>query len=752
MSDKKISELVSVVPVASDVFPLSHLPTDNVTYHAALSDAIAAILPSQGGHVGEFLKTDGSVASWAAVSASASAADPTAEVSLTAVNGVLTSFMRSDAAPALSQAIVPTWTGIHTFLNDVKLGAPVGAARALIFYNPDSAFSASIAMFDGEFMSSDITMQLPSQSGTLVDEASAPLTISETGVMSISAAALSTANDTNVHIDATGAAASALLAAVTITASWVGTLADARITSASTWNSKQAGSANLSSLSSLSYVSTSFVKMTAANTFALDTSTYLTANQTITLSGDISGSGATAITTAIGANKVQSSMLNSNVFANPTVSVTLSIQNGSATTAMRSDAAPPLSQSIAPTWTSLHTFATAARSSLSAHYHSIVTPADTGIATTAESVGIQFGGTNALTPLTVTRQWATGSVTTQREYLFTAPTYSAVAASTFGNVATVAITGAPVAGVNATLNTPMALWVQSGASYFDGTTFFNSLATFAGADFDGAVIMADTVEMRLDLAYLQLTGLQNGILYANNGQQVQAISHAADGAVLSSKGTTTTPAYRTLISTTNQVTVTAFAGTFVFSAPQDIATISTPQFARLGLGVAADATSPLLIQTAALPTRSQFQLKTSAANAGVIALLHYTSDNHYMSFDVLYDGGWVAKHAAVAWFHKSSAKFFLSGSTGNTIGNAPTQNEYLTMDLSNGFTSIATGAGDVGVVASCRLQIDGIVATHRVSYTSETILAAYGAVIPSDYEIASNHVIELGNDAIMEII
>jgi len=53
-------------------------------------------------------------------------------------------------------------------------------------------------------------------------------------------------------------------------------LADARIASAATWNSKQAGHVNLTSLSALTYVSTSFVKMTAAGTFALDTNIYLT--------------------------------------------------------------------------------------------------------------------------------------------------------------------------------------------------------------------------------------------------------------------------------------------------------------------------------------------------------------------------------------------------------------------------------------------------------------------------------------------
>lgn len=66
---------------------------------------------------------------------------------------------------------------------------------------------------------------------------------------------------------------------------------------------------NLTSLAGLSYASASFVKMTASGTFSLDTATYLTGNQTITLSGDVSGSGSTAITTTIGANKVTNSML-----------------------------------------------------------------------------------------------------------------------------------------------------------------------------------------------------------------------------------------------------------------------------------------------------------------------------------------------------------------------------------------------------------------------------------------------------------
>lgn len=51
----------------------------------------------------------------AMASAIPAAANPTASVGLTAVNGVALTFMRSDAAPALDVSIAPVWTGIHTY-------------------------------------------------------------------------------------------------------------------------------------------------------------------------------------------------------------------------------------------------------------------------------------------------------------------------------------------------------------------------------------------------------------------------------------------------------------------------------------------------------------------------------------------------------------------------------------------------------------------------------------------------------------
>lgn len=85
-------------------------------------------------------------------------------------------------------------------------------------------------------------------------------------------------------------------------------LANSAITIAGT-STSLGGSISLDTITGLS--TTGLVKRTAANTLAIATAgtDYLTGNQTITLSGDVGGSGATAITAAIGANKVTNAML-----------------------------------------------------------------------------------------------------------------------------------------------------------------------------------------------------------------------------------------------------------------------------------------------------------------------------------------------------------------------------------------------------------------------------------------------------------
>lgn len=59
-------------------------------------------------------------------------ANPTASLGLTAINGVATTAMRSDAAPALNQAIAPSWSGRHVFAAeaiDAQAGLAIAANR-----------------------------------------------------------------------------------------------------------------------------------------------------------------------------------------------------------------------------------------------------------------------------------------------------------------------------------------------------------------------------------------------------------------------------------------------------------------------------------------------------------------------------------------------------------------------------------------------------------------------------------------------
>jgi hypothetical protein len=67
-------------------------------------------------------------------------------------------------------------------------------------------------------------------------------------------------------------------------------------------------------------------------------------------------------------------------FANPTAKVGLAAVNGAATTAMRSDAAPPLDQAIAPTWTAVHTFGTGIKATFLTASEPVVTDGSRNLA------------------------------------------------------------------------------------------------------------------------------------------------------------------------------------------------------------------------------------------------------------------------------------------------------------------------------------------------------------------------------------
>lgn len=69
---------------------------------------------------------------------------------------------------------------------------------------------------------------------------------------------------------------------------------------------------------------------------------------------------------------------------------------------------------------------------------------------------------------TSTQTWATGALTEQSFYKFTAPTIAFAGASTVTTASTFTITDAVQAGTNATITEALALWVKAGKSKFGG--------------------------------------------------------------------------------------------------------------------------------------------------------------------------------------------------------------------------------------------------------------------------------------------
>jgi hypothetical protein len=92
----------------------------------------------------------------------------------------------------------------------------------------------------------------------------------------------------------------------------------------------------------------------------------------------------------------------------------------------------------------------------------LTAPADTAQTASVEVSSVFFD-------LSATRTYATGALALQREYRIAAPTYAFVGASTVSVAVTLDISGAPIAGTNATITAGYALRVASGASLFAGS-------------------------------------------------------------------------------------------------------------------------------------------------------------------------------------------------------------------------------------------------------------------------------------------
>jgi len=96
----------------------------------------------------------------------------------------------------------------------------------------------------------------------------------------------------------------------------------------------------------------------------------------------------------------------------------------------------------------------------------------TGAAHTTLAASVEVTDVNFNLARTV--QFSTGALATQRTVRIQAATYAFVGASTITNAATLAISGAPIAGANATITNSYALWVQGGTTRLDGVVSFDA--------------------------------------------------------------------------------------------------------------------------------------------------------------------------------------------------------------------------------------------------------------------------------------
>lgn len=103
-------------------------------------------------------------------------ANPSATIGLTAVNGSAGTFLRSDGAPALSQAISPTWTGLHTFNGSGQRVAFTGAGTSAAYATMANTSGGAIFGVESS-VGGEVLIGTPAYAAAIGSYVSQPLSI-----------------------------------------------------------------------------------------------------------------------------------------------------------------------------------------------------------------------------------------------------------------------------------------------------------------------------------------------------------------------------------------------------------------------------------------------------------------------------------------------------------------------------------------------------------------------------------------------
>lgn len=399
-------------------------------------------------------------------------ANPTASVGLTAVNGSAVTAMRSDAAPALSQTIVPTWTGTHTF---TAIGS--SSANTILM----SSTLPLLRMTDTDAVTDAKDWQLFAAGNNLT---------------------LRTSNEAN------NAFSNILVA----------TRSGSILTDLTLGNS------------------------TDNNTFTFSGTGTAAFGGNVTVAGQsvCRANGTNCPGTFTG-------------FANPTASVGLTAVNGSATTAMRSDGAPPLSQSISPTWTGTHTFSGSGITTTFAGNVAIGAPAS-GVALAVTGSGATFalrvlGAANSRAAV-IDSTGANGSFlalsNSATEYAQVGSARSLITSGlSSGVIGTLAISSSSGDVAIATNGVGMVRFTNGGGTLFNGATGGQQGAgtlNAAGVFVNGVAVVTETTTTATGTATGCTTAPTGTLRYVKQGNMVTLSSDGVTACTSNSTSFTLTGA------------------------------------------------------------------------------------------------------------------------------------------------------------------------------------------------------------------